>query len=149
MRRKAREGGGQRAGSAPSIAGWAVAAAAVLLAVALAPVALVRRATADGCGVAPTERLSIATNGAQGDADSLLPASSSDGCIVAFKSSATNLVAGDTNDKVDVFVRNRVSGVTERVTVAATGSQPNDNSFPPALSADGGIVAFGSLASNL
>src|SRR5512140_193732 len=63
-----------------------------------------------------TEIVSISTNGQQGDDISgrfTGPAISSDGRIVAFDSQATNLVSGDTNLVTDVFVRDRVTGVTE------------------------------------
>src|ERR1700687_4522245 len=67
--------------------------------------------------VSGTERVSIATNGNQGNDRSLIPATNADGCVVAFKSSASNLIATDFNDKVDVFVRARGAGTTERVTI--------------------------------
>jgi len=57
--------------------------------------------------VTQTERVSVATDGTQSNDRSLLPAINQDGCVVAFKSYASNLVANDTNEKVDVFVRDR------------------------------------------
>ncbi len=105
------------------------------------------------CGpVSGLERISRAIGGGAADDRSLLPAVNADGCVIAFKSYASNLVDNDTNAKVDVFAFDRVSGGIERVPIRpATGSSgnPNDNSFPPALSADGSIVAFASLANNL
>jgi len=74
---------------------------------------------------------------------------SSDGRFVAFSSSATNLVAGDTNDAFDVFVLDRDNGGIERVSVDSNEVQGNDISFQPAISDDGRFVAFISLASNL
>ena len=56
---------------------------------------------------------------------------------------------GDTNGSSDVFVRDRRTGTTRRVSVSSGGAQGNDNSFGPAISADGRFVAFGSSASNL
>jgi len=107
-------------------------------------------AIAQSCpAVSGTERVSIATDGAQGNDRSLIPATNGDGCVVAFKSSAANLIATDSNDKVDIFVRDRGAGTTERVTVTVDASQPNDNSFPPAVSGDGRVVAFSSLSTNL
>src|SRR5262249_31865329 len=56
----------------------------------------------------------------------------------------------DRNEKVDVFVRDRVAGTTARVpALPASGSEPNDNSYPPALDATGRFIAFGSAATNL
>ena len=61
----------------------------------------------------------------------------------------SNLVVGDTNGNVDVFVRDLVLGVSTRVSVDSAGVQGNDGSRPPAISADGRFVAFTSTASNL
>jgi Tol biopolymer transport system component len=95
------------------------------------------------------ERVSVSTAGQQGTLGSLAPALSADGWYVAFASEASNLVAGDTNSAVDVFVRDRVTGVTQRVSVSSAGSQGTDDSFSPAISADGRYVAFASSAPNL
>jgi hypothetical protein len=65
---------------------------------------------------------------------------------VAFQSYATNLVAGDTNNAPDVFVRDRTARTTERVSVATSGAQGNGNSQLPAISANGRFVAFDSFA---
>ncbi len=73
---------------------------------------------------------------------------SADGRFVAFESFASNLVAGDTNGTFDVFVRDRLAGVTRRVSVGV-GGQANRFSLLPAMSADGRIVAFYTPASNL
>ncbi|MCC6178287.1 MAG: PD40 domain-containing protein [Chloroflexi bacterium] len=96
-----------------------------------------------------TERVSVASSGSQANNMSDAPALSADGRYVAFMSFATNLVAGDTNGMADVFVRDRQTGTTERVSVASSGSQANNMSDAPALSADGRFVAFTSSASNL
>lgn len=95
------------------------------------------------------ERVSVGPGGVEGDGDSILPAISADGRIVAFKSLATNLVANDHNGLVDVFAHDRLTGVTERISVTRRGGDPDDLSFPPSVSADGRFVAFGSFASNL
>jgi hypothetical protein len=94
-------------------------------------------------------RASVASGGAQGNSISAWSALSADGRYVAFHSSASNLVAGDTNDRDDVFVHDRATGETTRVSVASGGTQANDTSLRPALSADGRYVAFHSSASNL
>jgi Tol biopolymer transport system component len=96
-----------------------------------------------------TERVSVASNGAEANGISAFPALSADGRLVAFYSFASNLVPGDTNNTVDIFVRDRQAGTTTRVSVASNGIQGNNFSFSPALSADGRYVAFGSFASNL
>jgi Tol biopolymer transport system component len=96
-----------------------------------------------------TERVSLDSAGAQGDSLSFEPSISADGRYVAFYSSASNLVAGDSNGTYDVFVRDRVTGQTERVSLDSAGAQGNSDSYAPSISADGRHVAFSSLASNL
>ena len=102
-----------------------------------------------------TERVSVGSRERQGNADSGLigvaayPAISSDGRFVAFVSEADNLVSRDTNGTPDVFVRDRLLGNTERVSVTSTGGQANGSSHGPAISADGRFVAFESDAQNL
>ncbi len=96
-----------------------------------------------------TERVSLATGGAEGNNGSAYPAISADGLFVAFQSSASNLVIGDTNARADVFVRDRQSGTTERVSVDSAGAQGNLDSWYPSISADGHFVAFFSFSSNL
>src|SRR4051812_33331390 len=56
-----------------------------------------------------TVRVSVASDGTQGDFDSSNPALSTDGTVVAFVSNATNLVPNDTNNSVDIFVRDRAT----------------------------------------
>jgi Tol biopolymer transport system component len=115
-------------------------ALAVVLAVAWAPLAV----------AAPsTSLVSVASDGTQGNDPSSDPASSGDGRVVAFDSIATNLVAGDTNAKIDIFVRDRQAAETTRVSVASDGTQANDLSVLPAVNADGRYVAFESDATNL
>src|SRR5262249_54366835 len=70
-----------------------------------------------------TERVSGAADGTEGDLDSSSPALSGDGRFVAFDSDATNLVPGDTNGASDVFVRDRVAGTIERVSLTADGGE--------------------------
>jgi Tol biopolymer transport system component len=96
-----------------------------------------------------TERVSVDSTGAQANGWSDYTAISADGRYVAFGSIANNLVAGDTNGPIDIFVHDRQTRATERVSVDSTGAQANDYSVDPAISADGRSVAFGSIASNL
>ena len=96
-----------------------------------------------------TERVSVSSAGAQGNGESYGPAISADGRYVAFFSLSIDLVTGDTNDVADIFVHDRVSGVTERVTVDSSEAQANDFSWDCAISADGRHVAFQSSAGNL
>ena len=96
-----------------------------------------------------TERISVASDGSEANHRSGLPSISADGLTLAFLSDASNLVAGDTNNATDIFVHNRVTRTTERVSVASNGTQGNDWSGGPDLSADGRVVVFSSTASNL
>ncbi|MFI5395531.1 MAG: hypothetical protein ACHQ9S_08360 [Candidatus Binatia bacterium] len=95
------------------------------------------------------ELISVSTAGVPGNSDSIVPAISGDGNIVAFKSEADNLVPHDNNGVVDVFARDRAAGTTERVSVSFAGGDANDGSFLPVVSRDGRFVAFGSSATNL
>jgi Tol biopolymer transport system component len=96
-----------------------------------------------------TERVNIDSAGAEVNVDSSDPSISADGRYVAFRSYASNLVAGDTNGYADVFVHDRQTGLTERVSVSSAGTQGDEESVGPSISADGRYVAFWSRASNL
>jgi hypothetical protein len=98
-----------------------------------------------------TKRVSVSSSGAQGNGYGVSPAISGNGRFVAFGDSSSNLVPGDTNGKVDVFVRDRQTHKTERVSVSSTGAQADDNSiaYPVTISDDGRYVAFYSDATNL
>jgi hypothetical protein len=96
-----------------------------------------------------TNRVSVASGGIQSNNFSELASISADGRYVAFYSGASNLVPGDTNGAGDVFVHDRQTGQTSRVSVASDGMQGNSGSLAPSISADGRYVAFHSIASNL
>jgi Tol biopolymer transport system component len=86
--------------------------------------------------------------GAVGNKASYAPEISGTGRFIVFASDATNLVAGDTNGKRDIFIRDTIAKTTRRVTKGVTG-QPNGHSFSPRVSDDGRYVAFLSDATNL
>jgi cysteine-rich repeat protein len=105
-----------------------------------------------------TERVSVSSSGRQGNDASFNAGISADGRYISFESFASNLVAGDTNRSDDVFVHDRLTGVTERVTVDSNGNQANGQfavdiigelELKPKISADGRYVAFTSTADNL
>lgn len=102
-----------------------------------------------------TRRVSVTTGGAQAKrtqnpwGGSIAGGLSADGRLVVYGSDATNLVPHDTNKAGDVFLYDRGSGVTTRLSVSSRGGQANAASFDPAISADGRYVAFTSGASNL
>jgi hypothetical protein len=103
----------------------------------------------------PTTRVSVDPAGGDGNARSgsglFGPGSSisPDGRYVAFAAEASNFVPGDTNGVDDVFVRDRLTGTTVRVSVDSSGAEGNGFCFGPSISADGRFVAFMSEASNL
>src|SRR2546427_468958 len=68
-----------------------------------------------------TERVSVATGGAQASGDSDSPTISADGRFVAFRSVAADLVAGDTNGCSDIFVYDRLGGTTVRASIDSAG----------------------------
>jgi Tol biopolymer transport system component len=91
-----------------------------------------------------TQRVSVRSGGAESTTGSscLQPAISADGRVVAFVSNASDLVEGDTNGTEDVFVHDRASGETTRVSVGPEGQQADRISWHPDVSADGRLVAF-------
>jgi len=98
------------------------------------------------------ERVNLGPGGAQseftagGDLEANI---SADGRYVSFITAASNLVAGDTNGIVDVFVRDRVLGNTERVSIAVGGGEANGNCYSPWISRSGRVTCFKSVATNL
>jgi hypothetical protein len=96
-----------------------------------------------------TRRISVGPGGQQANSDSFSPEISAGGRFVAFWSIAKNLVAGDTNRRADVFVRDRTAKLTGRVSVGPGGQQANRRSLYPEISAHGRFVAFFSRAFNL
>jgi len=103
-----------------------------------------------------TARVSLAANGAQGNAPSGSPAIDASGRFIAFASLADTLVTGDSNGVVDVFLRDTCVGAapgctpsTSRVSVGSSGTQGDNQSSSPAIGADGRFIAFESIAGNL
>lgn len=96
-----------------------------------------------------TERVSVATGGAQAGAGAYGGAVSADGRFVAFTSDSTNLIAGDTNGVTDVFLRDRTANTTIRVSVRNGGGQADDASFLTSMTSDATKIVFSSDATNL
>jgi Tol biopolymer transport system component len=129
-----------------------------------------------------TERVSVSSEGAQalqepptewGDATAervlynpqgggditMSPTMTPDGRYVAFQSKAFNLVSGDHNHTLDVFVHDRVTRVTERVSVSSSGGErgqdtnyvrnDNEDNMTPSISGNGRFVMFRTSAANL
>jgi Tol biopolymer transport system component len=99
--------------------------------------------------IGTTTRVSLDSNGGEGNGDSGAPALSGDGSRVSFESLATNLAANDTNHASDVFVRDIAAGVTTLLSQSAGGTLGNRESFASALTIDGRFAAFTSLSDQL
>lgn len=99
--------------------------------------------------IGTTEQISVSSGGVIGNRESSGPAISARGRYVAFESEADNLVPGDTNGKSDIFIRDRHTGITERLSVASDGTQGNGHSSTVTISADGRFAVFYSDATNL
>ncbi|WP_174812075.1 cadherin domain-containing protein, partial [Novosphingobium sediminis] len=93
--------------------------------------------------------ISTDSSGLVGNGDSYAPAFSPDGTKLTFYSRSSNLVAGDTNDAYDIFVKDLASGAIIRISSDSSGTQGNGWSFDPTFSPDGTKVAYASYASNL
>lgn len=101
-----------------------------------------------------TFRVSTASDGSQVTDPSRYqqpfePSISADGRYVAFQSAAPDLVAGDTNNEIDVFVKDLVTGTTTRVSTATNGGQGDRGGYLPTISADGRYAHFESDSDNL
>jgi Tol biopolymer transport system component len=96
-----------------------------------------------------TTRASVTAVGGEADLGAIEPTISGDGRFVAFTSSSTNLIADDTNNVPDIFVRDLTANTTTRVSVSSVGGQANAGCTRASLSHDGGVITFRSAASSL
>jgi hypothetical protein len=110
---------------------------------------LVLMGTSARAAAGDTTRVSVASDGMQGDSRTYKPSISANGRYVAFASDASNLVSGDTNGYSDIFVHDLQTGEKTRVSVASDGEQGNYQSLLPSILADGHYVTFSSNASNM
>lgn len=94
-------------------------------------------------------RVSVNSAGEEADGSSFRPTVSDDGARVAFVSTATNLVVGDTNNQTDVFVHDLMAGTTARVSIASNGAEVLGSSSNPRISGNGRYVVFDSNAQGL
>ena len=93
--------------------------------------------------------VSKSVGGTIGNNLSVNPVISADGTKVAFQSNASNLVAGDTNGRQDIFVVDLATGVVTLVSTDAGGGQADGSSQNPRFTSDGGSIVFRSSATNL
>jgi Tol biopolymer transport system component len=94
-----------------------------------------------------TRRISIATDGTPGNERSFDPFISTDGQSIAFTSESNNLIFGDTNGVTDVFLHDRVGGITSKVSFAEDGQQSRQHSWALGISSDGKRILFGVVGS--
>jgi hypothetical protein len=119
-------------------------AAIAALTVASSPVG-----TADAASIVPkTIRVNVRTPGGQANAGAGYESVSGSGRFVAFESDANDLVSGDTNGVTDVFVRDRRTHTTTRVSVRSNGGQFNEWVGYSAISVNGRFVTYCGDASN-
>lgn len=121
----------------------------VACALALVLAAVRSPAVAWGAATGVTTRVSVSSSGAQANAETQDCSISDDGRFVAFCSLASNLVLGDTNGASDIFVHDRMTGTTTRVSVDSAGVQTDYDSIYFAISGNGRFVVFDSAATNL
>jgi len=96
-----------------------------------------------------TTRVSTRSNGTEANALSFGQGISADGRYVLFYSLASNLVSGDSNGAVDVFMKDRRTGKTTRISRRSNGAQGNNSSYLSTISPSGRYVGFLSVADNL
>ncbi len=102
------------------------------------------------CGTAAAvELVSVSSAGAQGNQQSRYPAISANGRFVSFQSDASTLVANDTNGWADIFLRDRWTGETIRISVTPQGAEGASFSDISAMSFDAGRIVFASYAALL
>lgn len=110
-----------------------------------APLAGIDTARVLAASDASIQRVSVDSSGGQGNGSSCCAALSGDGRYVAFESNASNLVPGDTNGRMDLFIHDNQTGHTQLVSLDSSGKQAYDFNFcqnVDAISSDGRFVAF-------
>lgn len=100
-------------------------------------------------GAQVTELIDVASDGAASQATATGATVSADGRFVCFTATDSKLVPKDSNRHTDVFVHDRWTGQTERISRGLGGAEPNNDSHLAVISGDGNVVAFRSHASNL
>lgn len=89
-----------------------------------------------------SSRISVDSAGVEGNDESFDPSISNDGQRIVFASSASNLSGGDLNERSDVFLHDRATGETTRLSIPNDESEDDDSSLVPEISGDGRIAAF-------
>lgn len=95
------------------------------------------------------ELISISTGSGGGDQGAGLPATSHDGRFVSFQSYSNDIVAGDANFTADIYLRDRMLGITELVSMGNAGQQTNEHCYGSAMTKDARFVVFETRADNI
>lgn len=97
-----------------------------------------------------TQKVSVASDGTDGNGDSSYGAISDDGRYITFYSDATNLVLNDTNGVGDGFVHDMITGQTARISETnGVGGNLKSRMTRNSISGDGKYIVFDSWATNL
>lgn len=96
-----------------------------------------------------TERISVTSGGIQGNGPSIFPDISADGRFVIYESDATNLVPNDTNNATDIFLYNRLTKTTQRISLNSAGQQGNGKASYAVIAANNRHVTYVSYATNI
>lgn len=88
------------------------------------------------------KRVSISTNGEEANGGCFGPSISADGRYIAFTSYASNLVTDDNNDLSDIFVRDQILEITERVSISSNGEEFDEECSYSSISANGRYITF-------
>ena len=94
------------------------------------------------------ELVAVSSSEEHANNESAYPRVSADGRYVVFHSSATNLVPADTNGRDDIFLRDRLVGTTQRVSISSNGTEADEHSGAGTITPDGRYVAFMTGARN-
>lgn len=101
------------------------------------------------CISGQTYLVSTSASGVESNHANRRPSISGDGRFIAFQSTASNLVPGDTNQATDIFVKDMATGAIHRASVSSAGVEGDSDSFFASITPDGRYVGFMSQASNL
>jgi Tol biopolymer transport system component len=96
-----------------------------------------------------TVLVSVGTDGCYANGETTFPYTNDDGRYVVFMSFASNLVAGDTNARSDIFLKDMNTGVTTRISLRQNGGQLGGPSNRPSINGPGNKIVFNSNASNI
>lgn len=128
---------------------WAMGITMLCTMLLFTPLVLAEEPVIVGGSGNDTELISVGVGGTPANNNSIQSTISWDGKLVLFTSLATNLVPTDTNTAVDVFLRDRIAGTTERISRRPNGVQANDSSGGAMMNPIATLFTYYSFATNL